>query len=171
MSKWGHFFIAKVSRYPLARPLFADPLFWGSSGFGRYRQRFCPRRFPLSGTHGYQTLRHWGVDGEIARDDTWPTVVQVRVRPTAGGCTAARNHHFLPAPFSGHLGVWPVPTGVLPFETRTHEFALFQKIARAPWVRPGLGGRIVTGRWVWEFYTNVNWQGRSQRWPGVTGTR
>ena len=66
------------------------PPFRGTSGFGRYRQRFCPRRSPLSGTHGYQTLRHWGVDGEIARDSIWPTVVPVRVRPAVGGCAGPR---------------------------------------------------------------------------------
>ena len=89
--------------------------FSGHFGFWRYRQSsFAPVGFPLSGTHGYQTLRHWGVDGEIARTNTWPTVVQVRVRPTAGGCAGLRNHHTLPAPVSGHFWFWRLPAAILP---------------------------------------------------------
>jgi len=96
--------IAKVSRYPLAIPHLADPLFGALRVLAGTDSGFAPVGFQTSGTHGYQTLRHWGVDGEIARCNTWPTVVQVRVRPTAGGCAVVRNHHSLPAPFSGHFG-------------------------------------------------------------------
>ena len=115
----------KVSRYPLTTPHFADPLFGALRILAGTGSGFAPVGSPLSGTRGYQTLRHCGIDGEIARDNNWLTVVPVRVRPTAGGCAVTRNHHFLPTPFSGHLDFWLVPAEVLPVDARAHVLALF----------------------------------------------
>ncbi len=82
--------IAKVSRYPRAKPLFADPIF-GTLGFWWVLTAVLPPSGPTGPAPRVPSVAALGIDGEIARCNTWPTVVQARVRPTEGGCAVVRN--------------------------------------------------------------------------------
>jgi hypothetical protein len=80
------------------------------------------------------------LNGNIARYNTWPRVVQIRVRPTAGVSAAPQNHHPLPTPiFPAHLGFSMVTASVLPVNAKAPDIALFENIARALLFHPGWG--------------------------------